>query len=47
MGDEQLDGQEMTVIKTVGDTANKFAQERITTESLRYSLMPLAARLLR
>ncbi len=29
VGDERLDGQEMTVIKTVGDTANKYAQERM------------------
>jgi hypothetical protein len=29
VGNERLDGQEMTVIKTVGDTANKYAQERI------------------
>lgn len=29
VGDEHLDGQEMTVIKTVGDTANKYAQERM------------------
>jgi len=29
VGDEPLDGQEMTVIKTVGDTANKYAQERM------------------
>jgi hypothetical protein len=29
VGDERLDGQEITVIKTVGDTANKYAQERM------------------
>jgi hypothetical protein len=29
VGDERLDGQEMTVIKTVGDTANKYAEERM------------------
>jgi hypothetical protein len=29
VGDERLDGQEMTVIKTVGDTANKYAHERM------------------
>ncbi len=29
VGDERLDGQEMTVIKTVGDTANEYAQARM------------------
>jgi hypothetical protein len=29
VGEQRLDGQEMTVIKTVGDTANKYAQERM------------------
>jgi hypothetical protein len=29
VGDERLDGHEMTVIKTVGDSANKYAQERM------------------
>jgi len=29
VGDERQGGQEMTVIKTVGDTANKYAQERM------------------
>jgi hypothetical protein len=29
VGPERLDGQETTVIETVGDTANKYAQERM------------------
>jgi hypothetical protein len=28
-GDDRLDGQEITVIKTVGDSANQFARERM------------------